>query len=106
MNVEVALGIVQLLVAITLLVTVAYWIFLRKNAKEAVRYAVTLTHSEGAFIGLCVEKHRDRWVFVDVKAVPTNPGAAVMEAAPGTLHVPYRNILYYQEIQETANATE
>jgi hypothetical protein len=37
-----------------------------------------------------------------VKVLPTNPGAAVVQAAPGDLHVPNRNILYYQEIANVA----
>lgn len=74
-----------------------------KGSKEAVRYAVTLKHGEGAFIGLCIGKRMDRWIFVDVQLVPSNPGGPVQQAAPGELFVPPRNILYYQEIQETAN---
>lgn len=77
-----------------------------KDRKKALRYAVTLKHSEGAFIGLCTEKRRGHWTFVDVKVIPLNPVEAAPQMAPGVLHVPYRNILYYQEIQETANATQ
>lgn len=77
-----------------------------KSSKKAVSYAVTLVRNEGAFIGLCTEKRRDYWTFVDVRVQPTNPGGAVVAAAPGELYVPYRNILYYQEIQETANVAE
>lgn len=80
--------------------------FMLVNAKKARRYAVTLKHNEGAFIALCVKKRWDRWTFEDVTITPKNPGGAYMAAAPGQLHIPYRNILYYQEIQETANATE
>jgi hypothetical protein len=81
-------------------------VFLRQRRIKAVRYAVTLKHNEGAFIALCTGKRWNYWTFEDVRITPTNPGAAVMAAAPGQLHVPYRNILYYQEIQEIANADE
>jgi hypothetical protein len=84
----------------------ALWIRAENFEKKAVRYAVTLVQNEGAFIGLCTKKRRDYWTFVDVRVQPTNPGGAVVQAAPGELHVPYRNILYYQEIQETANVAE
>jgi hypothetical protein len=76
------------------------------NLKRAKRFAVTLKNNEGAFIALCTKRRWDRWTFEDIKIMPTNPGTAPVSAAPGRLHVPYRNILYYQEIQETANATE
>jgi hypothetical protein len=70
--------------------------------KKAVRYAVTLKNNEGAFVALCVKKRWDYWTFVDIKLLPTNPGGAVSQAAPGELHVPYRNMLYYQEIANVA----
>ena len=75
-----------------------------KGGKKALRYAVTLVQNEGAFIGLCIERRRDYWTFVDVKVTPVNPSQPYVEAAPGALYVPTRNILYYQEIQEVANA--
>jgi hypothetical protein len=86
-----------------IIVCIAYWVI---NIKKARRYAITLKNNEGAFVALCTKKRWDRWTFVDVKLQPTNPGGVVMQAAPGQLFVPYRNILYYQEIQETANVTE
>jgi hypothetical protein len=70
--------------------------------KKAVRYAVTLVRNEGAFIGLCIQKRWNTWTFVDVKIQPTNPGGAQIAAAPGELHVPSSNILYYQEITNVA----
>lgn len=76
------------------------------NVKRAHRYAVTLKHNEGAFVALCTRKRWDRWTFEDVRITPTEPSGVIIQAAPGQLYVPYRNILYYQEIQETANATE
>jgi hypothetical protein len=98
-------------VAVTILAVTIFFVgilllFNMIHGKKAVRYAVTLKHNEGAFVALCTKKRWDRWTFEDVKIVPTNPGAPVVAAAPGSLHVPHRNILYYQEIQETANATE
>jgi hypothetical protein len=86
-----------------IIVCVAYFAI---NVKKAKRYAVTLKNNEGAFVALCVKKRWDRWTFVDVRLQPSQPGGPVMQAAPGQLFVPYRNILYYQEIQETANAVE
>lgn len=92
---------------LTLFVVVAVAVYaVVKNRKKAQRYAVTLKHNEGAFIGLCVKRRSGTWTFVDVRIQPTNPGGPVVAAAPGELHVPYPNILYYQEIQETANAIE
>lgn len=85
------------------IVCVAYVLI---NAKKAKRYAVTLKNNEGAFVALCTKKRWDRWTFEDIRITPSQPGGIVMHAAPGQLHVPYRNILYYQEIQETANAAE
>jgi hypothetical protein len=64
--------------------------------------AVTLRENEGAFVGLRVEKHWKHWTFEDIK-LPQQPGAHVAEVAPGRLHVPVRNILYYQEL---ANVVE
>lgn len=90
----------SLSIAVVLMVCVITWIVL--NGKKARRYAVTLKNNEGAFIGLCTRKRWDRWTFVDIKIVPTNPGGAVNQAAPGELYVPYRNILYYQEIANVA----
>lgn len=72
------------------------------GSRKAHRYAVTLKHNEGAFIALCTRKRWNYWTFTDVKITPTNPGGAVQQAAPGDLHVPYRNILYYQEIANVA----
>lgn len=86
-----------------LIVCAGYWL---TNLKKARRYAITLKRNEGAFIGLCVKRRWDHWTFEDVRVQPTNPGGAVIQAAPGSLHVPYRNILYYQEIVETANVVE
>ena len=77
-----------------------------KSRKRARRYAVTLKHNEGSFVALCTRRHWDRWTFEDVRITPTNPGGPVVQAAPGQLYVPYRNILYYQEIVETANVVE
>lgn len=77
-----------------------------QSVSKAVRYAITLTNKEGAFVALCTEKHRDRWVFEDVRITPANPGGPVVHAAPGKLHVPKRNILYYQEITEVSDATQ
>jgi len=81
-------------------------LFYRMFVTKARRFAVTLKQNEGAFVALRTEKRWDRWVFEDVKILPNNPGGPVVAAAPGRLHVPRRNILYYQEIQETANATK
>lgn len=78
------------------------WCWLH-NRKKALRYAVTLTNNEGAFVALCIQKRWGYWTFVDVRVTPTNPGGAVLMAAPGQLYVPCRNILYYQEM---ANAAE
>jgi hypothetical protein len=72
------------------------------NPAKAQRYAVTLKQNEGAFVGLRVEKHWKHWTFEDIK-LPQQPGAHVAEVAPGRLHVPVRNILYYQEL---ANVVE
>lgn len=103
MNVGVALGIASWL----LVILVAVVVYVRsKRVYKAQRFAVTLINNEGAFIALRTETHGDRWVFEDVKITPTNPGAAYQAAAPGKLHVPTRNILYYQEIQEVSNATQ
>lgn len=100
MTAVVVLGLIGLL-----LVAVTYYsAVLVKSHKKALRYAVTLKNNEGAFIALCIKRRWNTWVFVDIKIVPANPGAPVVQAAPGELYVPYRNILYYQEIQETANA--
>lgn len=76
--------------------------YLQFSVRKARRLVITLKQNEGAFIGLRVEKHWNRWVFEDVSLVPTNPGARVDQAAPGRLHVPTRNILYYQEIANVA----
>jgi hypothetical protein len=95
-----------LTLALMLGLVAALWIKANNFDKKAVRYAVTLVNSEGAFVALCVEKRKDRWTFEDVKIQPTNPGGPVAQAAPGRLIVPYRNILYYQEIQEIANVAE
>lgn len=76
-------------------------LFRVRNSKKAVQYAVTLKQNQGAFIGLCIEKRRDTWTFVDVRVQPVNHGGPV-EHVEHTLHVPYRNILYYQEIANVA----
>lgn len=78
---------------------VLYFALYRKKARN---YAVTLKNNEGSFVGLCVKRRWDIWTFVDVRIMPANPGAAVMQAAPGELYVPYRNMLYYQEIANVA----
>lgn len=72
------------------------------NPSKAQRYAVTLKGNEGAFVGLRVEKRWNYWTFEDIK-LPQQPGAFTAEVAPGRLHVPKRNILYYQEL---ANVVE
>lgn len=90
-------------VSVVLLIRGIVW---RLTDKRVRRYAVTLKNNEGAFVALCTKRRWDRWTFEDIKIVPASPGAPVVTAAPGSLHVPYRNILYYQEIQEAANATE
>lgn len=92
-----------LTVALWLFVAVVYFVGFRA---KAVRYAVTLKNNEGSFLALCIKKRLGRWTFVDVRLTPNNPGGAVLAAAPGELYVPYRNILYYQEIQENANVAE
>lgn len=79
---------------------------LPQRVNKAQRFAITLVNNEGAFVALRTEKHWDRWTFEDVRLTPANPGGPVQHAAPGKLHVPRRNILYYQEIQETANVAE
>ncbi len=86
-----------------IVIGVAICVVCLNKVRKAVRYAVTLKHNEGAFVALRVETHWDRWVFEDIKLVPINPGAQVAQAAPGRLHVPKRNILYYQEM---ANVVE
>jgi hypothetical protein len=101
-------------IALIVLTVLALWVatmaatayLVAYRITKAHRYAVTLKHNEGAFIALCTRKRWDRWTFEDVRITPTNPGGAVVQAAPGSLHVPYRNILYYQEIQETTNVDE
>jgi hypothetical protein len=98
-----ALAVLFSFIAVICSALLLYWI---RGNKKVHRYAVTLKRNEGAFIALCTGKRWDYWTFEDIRITPTNPGAAVMQAAPGQLHVPYRNILYYQEIQETANADE
>lgn len=76
--------------------------YMVRGTTKAQRFAVTLKGNEGAFVGLRVEKHWDRWTFEDIK-LPQQPGAFTAEVAPGRLHVPTRNILYYQEL---ANVVE
>lgn len=99
-----ALAVLSFLVA-TFVGVLGFWA-LRCNYMKARKYAVTLRSNQGAFVGLCVKKYWGTWHFVDVRLLPDTPGGPVAQAAPGTVYVPYRNILYYQEIQETANATE
>lgn len=98
-------GVVFLVISILMFMG-ALVVTLGMNPSKATRFAITLKQNEGSFIALRTERHWDRWTFEDVRITPTNPGAAVMQAAPGKLYVPYRNILYYQEIMETANADE
>lgn len=88
--------------ALLAILTIVRFLVWDRRSLKARRYAVTLKNNEGAFIGLCVKRRWDYWTFVDVKIVPTNPGAAVAQAAPGELYVPYRNMLYYQEIANVA----
>lgn len=78
----------------------------QQYVSKARRYAITLKNNEGAFIALCTQKRWGRWTFEDVKITPTNPGGAYRQAAPGRLHVPTANILYYQEITEVANVSQ
>lgn len=104
MNVVVA---VLLTVAVTIGVTVGAGLYIRyRSVQKALRYAVTLKHNDGAFIALCTKKRYNTWTFEDVRIAPMNPGGPYVPAAPGPLHVPTRNILYYQEITEVANATQ
>lgn len=77
----------------------ALWLNYRKKAEY---FAVTLVRNQGSFVGLCIKRRYGTWTFVDVKVMPSNPGAPVSQAAPGELYVPYRNILYYQEIANVA----
>lgn len=98
---------VLITVLVTLGVAVGAALFIRyRSVQKAVRYAVTLRNNDGAFIALCVKKRCDTWTFEDVRIAPMNPGGPYVPAAPGPLHVPTRNILYYQEITEVANATQ
>lgn len=97
----VALSLMALVVLAGMVFTIAN-VFVPQKVTKAVRIAVTLKHNEGAFVALRVEKYWDRWVFEDVKIIPAMPNQAVAEAAPGRLHVPKRNILYYQEIENAA----
>jgi len=101
----VGLGItvLALLIFALVFVGVVYVFGKPPSVTKAVRYAVTLRNNEGAFVALCTQKRWDHWTFVDVKITPTNPGGAYAAAAPGELYVPRRNILYYQQIVETAN---
>lgn len=93
-------------VSISALVLIAvlycFNVFVLQRVTKAQRYAVTLRNNEGAFIALCTEKRWDRWVFEDVRITPSNPGGAVVQAAPGKLYVPKSNILYYQEMANVA----
>lgn len=94
-------------VVVTLGVIVGIGLYVRyRTVRKAPRYAVTLRNSEGAFIALCTKKRCNTWTFEDVRLAPMNPGGPYVPAAPGPLHVPTRNILYYQEITEVANATQ
>lgn len=64
---------------------------------KATHLCVTLKHNEGVFIALRVERHWDRWVFEHGKTVPQIPGMDPQDIA-GRIHVPCKNILYYQEM--------
>lgn len=103
MNIGVLAGLIVDVIVITLVIL---YVVGRQRVTKARRYAVTLRNNEGAFIALCTERRRDRWVFEDVKITPNNPGGEYRAAAPGKLYVPVANILYYQEISEVSNVSQ
>lgn len=64
-----------------------------RNRKECKRLCITLKNNEGVFIALCVEKTSKRWTFENGQTVGQKSTPIL-----GRIHVPYRNILYYQEL--------
>jgi hypothetical protein len=106
MNVVLAVLITLVVAFVATVGSIALYYVVRQRVTKAVRYAITLTNNQGSFVALCTQKRWDTWVFEDVFVTPTNPGGPVQKAADGRLHVPRRNILYYQEIVEVAGATQ
>lgn len=98
--------VVLLSVILLMVFSILSYALVQQYVTKARRYAVTLRNNEGAFLALCTQKRWGRWTFEDVKITPTNPGGEYRAMAPGKLHVPTANILYYQEITEVANVSQ
>lgn len=86
-----------LTVQTAVLIAALLGIWLPMKLAKAVRLCITLKDNEGAFVGLRTETHWDRWVFEEVKLVATVPNVPP-QAVEGRVHVPRRNIAYYQEL--------
>lgn len=67
------------------------------SPRKARRFCVTLKQNEGVFIALRTEKHWDYWVFEKGQMVVKKPNEQ-SEPILGRIHVPVRNIAYYQEL--------
>lgn len=85
------------LLVVVQLASVAYQYTAKRTTKQAQRLCVTLKDSQGVFVALCVEKTAKRWTFEKGQTVPQKTGVESQPIA-GRIHVPYENILYYQEL--------